>query len=295
MTSPPPLRERDREAAESWPDDRHPVSSYLHHLGPGSRRTMSGAIEKLARLASDGRWGSRSLPWHALRVEHTRALRRRLAETMAPATANKHLAALRGVLKEASKLGLMSAEDYRRATDWRPVHGEAPRPSRALTPDELRALWAACERDRSPAGARDSALLALLCGAGLRRSEVVAIDLADYDPSTGTLAVAGGGGRRRRLLADSEARDALETWLRRRGDEPGPLFNPINKGGRLQLRRLSEQAIYVACRKRAAEAGLSPVSPEDLRRTLLESRRRRMRRTRRRPEGAGRALSAGPS
>jgi hypothetical protein len=43
------------------------------------------------------------------------------------------------------------------------------------------------------------------------------------------------------------------------------LFNPINKGGRIEERRLSEQAIYIACQKRAAEAGLRPISPEDLR------------------------------
>jgi hypothetical protein len=40
----------------------------------------------------------------------------------------------------------------------------------------------------------------------------------------------------------------------------------VNKGGRVERRRLSEQAIYIACQKRASEAGLPPTSPEDLRR-----------------------------
>jgi integrase len=67
---------------------------------------------------------------------------------------------------------------------------------------------------------------------------------------------------------------ALEAWLARRGVAAGPLYNPVNKGGRIEIRRLSEQAIYVACHKRASEAGLPPVSPEDLRRSLLASKPR---------------------
>ena len=68
------------------------------------------------------------------------------------------------------------------------------------------------------------------------------------------------------LRATDDARRALERWILIRGPEAGPLFNPVNKGGRIERRRLSEQAIYIACQKRAAEAGLPPTSPEDLRR-----------------------------
>jgi integrase len=200
---------------------------------------------------------------------------------MAPATANKHLAALRGVLRQAWRMGLMSAEDYQRAIDLPPVHGEAPRPARALGDEELRALVGSCERDSSPAGLRDAALFAVLFGAGLRRSEVVAIELSNYDRASGTLRVERAEGRpARRFTANPEARTALDAWIERRGTQAGPLFNPINKGGRIEYRRLSEQAIYVACRKRASEAGLEPVSPEDLRRSLLEQQSRRMRRVR---------------
>ena len=81
------------------------------------------------------------------------------------------------------------------------------------------------------------------------------------------LIVRGTSGRQpRRFAANDDARSALERWIVIRGPESGPLFNPVNKGGRIEHRRLSEQAIYIACQKRAAEAGLPPVSPEDLRR-----------------------------
>ena len=233
---------------------------------------MTEALEKIARYASDGQCNMRSLPWSALRYEHTNALRARLASELAPATSNKHLAALRGVLKQVWRLGLISAEDHQSAIDLPAVHGPSPRKNRTLSREELSLLVDACERDRSPAGPRDAALFALLFGAGLRRAEVAALDLADFDRRTSTFCVRGGGTRApRRFTANREGLLAQEAWLTRRGVAPGPLFNPVNKGGRIEIRRLSEQAIYVACHKRAAEAGLPPVSPEDLRRSLLAS------------------------
>ncbi len=44
---------------------------------------------------------------------------------------------------------------------------------------------------------------------------------------------------------------------------------PINKGGRLARRRLTEQAVYGILQKRAAEAGVDDLSPHDLRRTYV--------------------------
>lgn len=250
------------ERVRELPDQRHPVVRYLAGLGPGSRRTMAEALEKIARLVSDGSCDARSLPWHALRIEHTRKLRDQLAASLAPATANKHLSALRGVLAKARALGLMTADEQRAATRFATVRGPARRPLRRLSTEEWHRLVGACERDPSPAGARDAALFALLFGARLRRSEVVAIEVDDYDPRSGTM-------RRRPprppLVANREARLALDAWIARRGTAPGPLFNPVNKGGRIELRSMSEQAIYIACRKRSREAGLAPVRPEDLR------------------------------
>ncbi len=265
-----PFDARDVELARNTPDDKHPAHLYLQQLGQGSRRTMTEALEKIARIVSDGQCTMHTLPWSRLRIEHTSSLRTQLASNLAPATANKHLAALRGVLKQVWRLGMIAADDYQHAIDLSAVRGPAPRKSRALSPDELRQLAATCERDRSPAGARDAALFALLFGAGLRRAEIAALDLADFDRRTNTICVRGNGTRVPRRFAASRDRVlALEAWLARRGVAPGPLYNPVNKGGRIEIRRLSEQAIYVACHKRAAEAGLPPVSPEDLRRSPL--------------------------
>jgi hypothetical protein len=129
---------------------------------------------------------------------------------------------------------------------------------------------AACAEDESPAGTRDAALIALLYAAGgLRRAEVVALNREDYDRETGALTVRGKGRKERLVYVDNGAQDALEDWLVLRGDEPGPLFWPVNKGGVLQERRLTGQAVYNLLRKRAAGGVVKPVSPHDLRRTFV--------------------------
>jgi len=278
-SSPRPTAPKRPVADEPACDPSHfdPAAGYLEQLGEGSRRTMREALSKLADWASAGRLGPHDLPWQSLGIEQTSALRARLTETLAPATANKHLAALRGVLKQCWQRGLMSADAYQRAIDLPPVRGRSPRKPTRLGAHELHRLSQACSGDASPAGARDEALLALLHGANLRRSEAVALEIADYDLASGLLEIRAPGDRpSRRFETGEDARRSLERWILIRGPGAGPLFNPVNKGGRIEHRGLSEQAIYIACQKRAAEAGLPPTSPEDLRRADAPNRAGRL-------------------
>ena len=128
--------------------DRHPVAVYLARLAPSSRRTMRAALDAIGSLLSDDRCDAWSLDWPQLRYRHTTAVRALLADgRYAPSTANRHLAALRGVLKECWRLGYVSAEDFQRASDLEPVRGSRLPRGRALQPGEVRALFAACEDD----------------------------------------------------------------------------------------------------------------------------------------------------
>lgn len=149
---------------------------------------------------------------------------------------------MRGVLKHAWRLGLIPAEDYQRAVDLDPIPGETLPKGRALTKGEVGALMAACNDDPAPAGVRDGALFGLLIGAGLRRSEIVNLDLTDYNREDGRLTIRAGKGRKdREMFVTGGAAEALADWLELRGSEPGPIFWPIAK---LQVpykrRRLSE-------------------------------------------------------
>jgi hypothetical protein len=73
---------------------------------------MRHTLNAIARLLSGGECDAMTLNWAALRYQHTAAIRSVLMERYAPATANRMLCALRRTLKEAYRLGLMSADDY---------------------------------------------------------------------------------------------------------------------------------------------------------------------------------------
>jgi site-specific recombinase XerD len=211
-----------------------------------------------------------TLDWSALRYQHTAAVRSLLAELYAPATANKMLAALRGVLREAWRLGHMSAEECERACDLPAVRGTTLPRGRALSHGELRGLFEVCAADKTAAGLRDAAVLALLYGCGLRRSELVALDVDDYDPDTGAVHVRAGKGHKARVTyAASGSRSAVRPWLVARGPAPGPLFCPVSKSGKITVRRVTDQVVRKILNKRGAQAGLAVFSPHDLRRTMI--------------------------
>jgi site-specific recombinase XerD len=183
---------------------------------------------------------------------------------------NKALSGLRGVLREAWRLGLTTSEDYRRAADLEAVKGESLPPGRALSAGELKALLGVCSADETAAGARDAALVALMYGAGLRRSEAVALDVSDYDFTTGMLVVRHGKGNRDRVVyATNGAADALADWLVVRGEVDGPLFLPVNKGGVVGGHRMTGQAVLYILRRRALQGGVTRLTPHDLRRTFI--------------------------
>src|SRR3970282_477350 len=140
---------------------------------------------------------------------------------------------------------------------------------RGLSSGELDALITRCASDPTPAGARDAAIIAVMDAAGRRREEVSALDLADYDPEAGRLRVLGKRHKERTSYLLNGASKALADWLVVRGDEPGPLFLPVQKGGQIEPRRMTTPAVYNLLHKRAREAGVSNFSPHDLRRSFI--------------------------
>ncbi len=140
-------------SAVAAPLDQRPAAVYLARLAVGARRSQLGALRTMAHLLAGMDADPFTLPWQQLGYQHTQALRTLLAERYAPATANRMLAALRGVLTECWRLGLMDAEARARASDVAAVRGATIPRGRALKGGELRALFAVCS-DGSAAGAR---------------------------------------------------------------------------------------------------------------------------------------------
>jgi integrase len=62
----------------------------------------------------------------------------------------------------------------------------------------------------------------VLYGAGLRRAEVIALDVTDFDPESGELPIRSGQGRKARMAyVTNEAHEAVTAWLGVRGGGGG--------------------------------------------------------------------------
>ncbi|MBW4571972.1 MAG: tyrosine-type recombinase/integrase [Tolypothrix carrinoi HA7290-LM1] len=230
---------------------------------------MEQALNAIASLLTNGACDAMTLDWAALRYQHTAAVRSALMKKHAPATANKMLCALRRVLLEAFKLDLIQAQDYQKAVDLRSIKASKKQRGRQLKQREITALLAVCQDDKSPLGVRDAALIAIL-RCGLRRAEVVDLNLKDFDAATGALEIVGGKGEKdRTVYMPISAIAAVSEWLVVRGKRPGPLLHPIRKGGFIEdFKRMTPQAVLMILRKRALSASVEQFSPHDFRRTF---------------------------
>lgn len=256
--------------AKPIPLDQCPGAVYLAQLKQSSRRPQKQALDLIASLLTGSTTDCLTLNWSAIRYQHTAAVRGRLLDKYAPATANRILSALRGVLEQTWLLGQMSAEDYHRAARLSPVIGETLPAGRELLAEEIAALIQNCIEDESPIGIRDSAIISILFGAGLRREEITKLDLDDYNPEDANLVIRGKRSKQRFTYLGDGALAALMNWLDLRGEYAGPLFVPAKSNATLRHGcRLSPQSIYYLLKIRAQRAGVKPFSPHDLRRTFI--------------------------
>lgn len=206
--------------------------------------------------------------WHELRYQHAQAISAKLVNMYKPATVNRHMSALRGVLKECWLLRYMDVDTYKRAAAVKNIKYSVLPAGRDVPDKEMRQLLLQCYEDGNK-GVRDLAILAVLVTTGMRREELAQLDLKDLDLETGGLHVRGKGHKDRTVYVMNKAADCLHDWLTIRSDEKGALFTSVNKGGKVSLKRLPATAIHTMITQRAKRAGLKKVTPHDFRRTFV--------------------------
>jgi integrase len=242
---------------------------YRDSLSQGSYWAVHHSLETIVSVLGGGDpW---RYSWHQLRYRDTARVRAQLVSRYAPATVNKMLTVLRGVLKTCWRLGLMDAETYHRAADVANVRARTLPAGRGVEREEVATLLEVCAADPSPAGRRDAALVAILYGAGLRRAEVCGLDLADFDAAGCALTVRAGKGRRdRQVFLTHDACRLVRAWVKmRRRDEDGALFCPVDAAGRMRVSRLGGESVHYVLQKRQRQAGLSGITPHDFRRGMV--------------------------
>ena len=169
---------------------------------------------------------------------------------LAPSTVARRLATLSSLIGAAYRADLIGWELSLKAPKV-----ESYRDTRGPGVDAVTAMVAILD-PTTAAGARDRAIVLTLAGMGLRRGELVALDLADLDADRGTIAVTGKGKTQAEpLTVPGAVLDALTAWVGHRGTEPGPLFHGFRgKRARLNGGSVARIVAKVADLARAAEA-----------------------------------------
>ena len=250
-----------------------PVTLYLQSLAPTGRRSAKSLLRTAAAILQlEGEL--EQMPWNILEYQHLAKVRNSLQEQKKSAnTINLALSALRGVMKACFNLGLISADQLLLINEVKRVRGKRLPSGRSLTAAEIRKLHSACNQDKSISGKRDYALIAILLATGLRRSEVINIQLSDYNTRNGMLTIqAGKGNKQRTAYLNADTRRIVKQWFNVRNVQlysEEYLFNPISKAGTIQNRKLSSQAVYDIIQQRADQAKIESIRPHDLRRTFV--------------------------
>jgi integrase len=271
---------RKQEIMISMPVEQNPAAVYLARLGSEySRYGMRWCLSIASSILTNGRYEFHEIDWTRLRYQHIAALKARLMQPnptpkrrkpYAFGTANMILCGVRGVMREAWKLGRIDDADYLRIMAVEMVRGESLPAGRAVTEDEMKELFEACRENGGVAAIRDIAMLAILLGAGLRRTEVIDLDYGDWHEGESLIVVRRGKGRKpREVPVGHQVNRAIVDWIRLRGRDDGALFFSTPVGDRIVQRRLRPEAVYSMLQRRCEDAGVEPISPHDCRRTYI--------------------------
>jgi site-specific recombinase XerD len=122
-------------------------------------------------------------------------------------------------------------------------------------------------------GLRDRAILAVLLGCGLRRSEVAALTFAHIQQRDGRWCIVdlvGKHGRIRTTPMPNWVKVAIDTWAVPVELAEGHVFRPVIRGDRMAGDHLGEKVVWQMLREYAAEMGIPGLAPHDLRRTCAK-------------------------
>lgn len=191
---------------------------------------------------------------------------------MSPSSVNQRLSAIRKLATEAADNGAL---DPQVANGIRAVKG-APREGRRtgnwLTREEAQS-WLGAPDKRTMRGRRDRALMAVLIGCGLRRSEAAGLTFDHVQQRDGRWVLVDLIGKRDKIRSvpmPNWAKAAIDEWSRASGVSKGLVFRAVNKGDRVVGGGITPQAIYNIIVGYAEDLRKQGVAPHDLRRTFAK-------------------------
>ena len=217
--------------------------------------------------------------WYRASGEHliTKALVQRYAaqlhgQGVAASTINQKLSAIRKLALEAADNGALDSQIANSIKAVKGIRREGTHTGNWLTKQEAQKLLNSPDTDTLK-GLRDRAILAVLIGCGLRRTEAVNIEFDHIQQRDGRWVIVDLIGKRNKVRSvpmPSWAKAAIDSYAHAADLKDGLVFRPVNRGGNITHNRITEQAIYNMVLEYAGVLDFGKLAPHDLRRTFAK-------------------------
>jgi site-specific recombinase XerD len=182
------------------------------------------------------------------------------------------MSAIRKLAAEAADNGLLAPELAAGIARVKSAKTQGIRTGNWLSQKQAQALLSAPDIS-TLRGLRDRAILAVLLGCGLRRSEVAALTFAHLQQRDGRWCIVdlvGKHGRVRTAPMPTWVKVAVVAWASPAGVAEGHVFRPVSRANRVTGEALGEKVVWQLIKPYAEAAGVPGIAPHDLRRTCAK-------------------------
>jgi site-specific recombinase XerD len=182
------------------------------------------------------------------------------------------MSAIRKLAAEAADNGLLAPELAAGISRVKSAKMQGIRTGNWLSQRQAQALLSAPDIT-TLRGLRDRAILAVLLGCGLRRSEVAALTFIHLQQRDGRWCIVdlvGKHGRVRTAPMPTWVKVAIDAWTLASGVAEAHVFRSVNRADRVTGEALGEKVVWQLIKPYAEEAGVPGIAPHDLRRTCAK-------------------------
>ena len=185
---------------------------------------------------------------------------------------NVRITAVRKLAVEAADNGLLAPELAAGITRVKGAKSIGVRTGNWLSVQQAQKLLNAPDVTTKK-GLRDRAMLAILLGCGLRRSEVAALTLKHIQQRDNRWCIVdlvGKHGRVRTIPMPTWVKVAIDTWTGPTGITDGHVLRPVGREDQVRGERMTEKVVWQLLRPYALAAGVPGIAPHDLRRSCAK-------------------------